>query len=150
MLKVGEKAPDFTAQTSDGKTLTLSSLRGQKVVLYFFPKAFTPGCTAQARQFRDNYPELKALGAEVMGVSTDDSRTQCDFAAENNVSFPLIGDRGATISRAYGVLWPLIGVDRRVTFVLDEDGVVRAVFRHELQVLRHLDDVVSFLRRLKK
>jgi peroxiredoxin Q/BCP len=151
VLKIGERAPDFTAATAAGHELTLSSLRGhKKVVLYFYPKAFTPGCTAETQSFRDNYEDLKALGAEVIGVSTDDLETQCKFAEENRVTFPMVSDPGGEISRAFGVLWPVVAVDKRVTFILDEYLVVRAVYRHEMQVMKHLDDVINFLKRLKK
>jgi peroxiredoxin Q/BCP len=150
MIQVGEPAPDFTARATDGRTLHLAELRGRPVVLYFFPKAFTPGCTAETRAFRDNYPELRALGAEVIGVSIDDLDTQCRFAGAQQVTFPMVGDRDRSISRAYGVLWPIVPVDKRVTFVIDEAGLVAAVFRHELQVLRHLDDVFHFLRKRRE
>ncbi|MFZ5469256.1 MAG: peroxiredoxin [Myxococcota bacterium] len=147
MVKVGEPAPDFEAVASNGTTVRLSALRGRHVVLYFFPKAFTPGCTAQTRRFRDNYPELAALGAEVMGVSIDTPDTQCRFAQKETVPFPMIADPQRTISRAFGVLWPLFHVDKRVTFVIDPGGVVEAVFHHEFQVNRHLDDVVRHLKK---
>jgi peroxiredoxin Q/BCP len=101
----------------------------------------------ETRLFRDNYDELRALGAEVIGISVDDLATQCRFAASLAVKFPLCSDRDRTISRAYGVLWPIVPIDKRVTFILDEEGVVRAVFRHEVQVMKHLDNVVGFLRR---
>src|SRR5690242_18750889 len=128
MLKVGDRAPDFLGETSEGRGLSLASLRGRWVVLYFYPKAFTPGCTAETRLFRDNYDELRALGAEVVGISTDDVKTQRRFAAVEKVRFPLVADSKREISRRYGVLWPIIPFDKRVTFVLDPEGVVRATF----------------------
>ena len=150
MLKIGERVPDFTGKTSDGRELSMASLRGKKVVIYFYPKSFTPGCTAETKAFRDNYEDLKALGAEVIGISTDDLATQCRFAAEHRLTFPLLADPSQAISRAFGVLWPIVPIDKRVTFVIDEYGTVRAVFRHELQVLKHLDDVMNFLKRLQR
>ena len=146
MIEIGERAPDFSAETSDGRRVRLSELHGRPVVLYFFPAAFTPGCTAQAIRFRDNYADLQALGAEVVGISTDELEQQCRFAKAQSVQFPLVGDADRRISRDFGVLWPLIGRDKRVTFVLDEAGVVRARFHHEFQVSKHLDDVLGFLR----
>src|SRR4029077_8086832 len=122
MLKIGERAPELTGQTSDGRQLTLSSLRGKKVVVYFYPKSFTPGCTAETKNFRDNYEDLKALGAEVIGISTDDLATQCRFAAEHRLSFPLIADSSHVISTLFGVMWPIIPIDKRVTFIIDEHG----------------------------
>jgi peroxiredoxin Q/BCP len=150
LIAVGQHAPDFSAAASDGRTITLSAMRGRAVVLYFYPKSFTPGCTTEARLFRDNHHEIQALGAEVIGVSIDDLETQCRFAATHRLGFPLCTDRNRAISRAYGVLWPVVPVDKRVTFIIDEEGVVRAVFRHEFQVVKHLDDVVHFLKARRK
>ena len=84
MLDVGDKAPDFSAPASDGTRLSLSELRGKVVVLYFFPAAFTPGCTAETNRFRDNYGEIQALGAEVIGISTDGAEEQCGHAADDH------------------------------------------------------------------
>jgi peroxiredoxin Q/BCP len=147
MLAVGDEAPDFTAQTTDGRTLRLSELRGRVVIIYFFPKAFTGGCTIETNRFRDNYDELKALGAEVIGISTDDHEKQCRFAAAREVQFPLVGDATQVISESYGVLGRFLPGNKRVTYVIDEGGRVAAVFHHELQVLRHIDDVKAFLQR---
>jgi peroxiredoxin Q/BCP len=149
MLKVGERAPDFSAESTTGKPVSLQALRGQPVVIYFYPKAFTPLCSAEARKFRDNYPEIQALGAEVIGVSVDTHDVQCRFAVEQGVKFPLIPDHDKAVSRLFGVLWPLLPIDKRVTFVIDAEGVVRAVFHHEIQVLKHLDEVVAFLTKLQ-
>ncbi|MEW5850869.1 MAG: peroxiredoxin [Myxococcota bacterium] len=146
MLKVGDKAPDFSAAASNGEEIRLSALRGRKVVMYFFPKAFTPGCTAQARRFRDNYDEIKALGAEVIGVSVDEPSVQCDFATAERVRYPLIGDDQRLLGKLYDVVRPVLRVEKRVTYVIDEAGVVEAVFDHEFQVSRHLDDVMAHLR----
>jgi thioredoxin-dependent peroxiredoxin len=146
MLRVGDRAPDFRAETTAGNPVRLSELHGRYVVIYFFPRAFTSGCTLQTQRFRDNYPEIRALGAEVIGVSTDGFDKQCRFAKAEGVSFPLIGDDSQTISRAYGALRSILGFDRRITFVIDGEGVVRAVFHHEFQILKHLDDVLGFLR----
>jgi thioredoxin-dependent peroxiredoxin len=145
MLSVGDKAPDFTARTTDGQLLRLSSLRGRPVVLYFYPRAFTPGCTLETRRFRDNYDDLKALGAEIVGVSTDDFERQCRFAEAEQVKFPLIADQKNEVSNLYGVVRPVLSLNKRVTYVLDEAGTVAAVFHHEFQILRHFDDVWQFL-----
>lgn len=147
MLKIGDPAPDFIAQATNGDTVSLSALRGRPVVVYFFPKAFTMGCTVETRQFRDNYKELKALGAEVIGISADKFDAQCRFATDNSLPFPLVGDEHKRVCEAFGVLWPLIKIPQRITFVVDEEGVVQAVFHHEVQISRHLDDVRKFLER---
>ena len=147
MLKVGDAAPDFEAVTSDGRRIRLSDLRGRPVVLYFFPKAFTPICTTETIRFRDNYAELQRFGAEVIGISTDGLDTQCRFAMRHEVTFPLIGDDDRRICREYGVLWALIPLAKRVTFVVDEQGLIERVLHHEFQVSKHLDGVVQQLAR---
>lgn len=146
MLKVGDRAPDFTAQSTSGSSVSLAGLRGKTVVLYFFRRAFTPNCTVQTRGFRDNYAELRALGCEVIGVSSDAHATQCRFATENQVSFPMIADADRSISRAYDTLFWITPVSHRVTYVIDEGGEIIGVFNHEFQVLKHLDEVFRFVR----
>lgn len=148
MIQLGDHAPDFTATTTQGETIQLSKLRGKPVVLYFFPKAFTPGCSKQAEQFRDNYEELRELGAEVIGVSTDDHRTQCDFAGQKGVPFPMIGDEDGSIARKFDVFWPFFKMVRRVTFLIDPEGRIKGVYRHEIRVGKHVDQVLMALRKM--
>ena len=147
MIPVGEPAPDFSARTTDGQVLTLSQLRGRPVVIYFFPHAFTPGCTAETRRFRDNYDDLRRYGVEVIGISTDDHEKQCKFAQAEKVKFPLIGDKNAEIQTLYGVKRPILKSNRRVTYIIDEEGSIAAMFHHEFQVLRHMDDVRLFFEK---
>jgi peroxiredoxin Q/BCP len=147
MLSIGDRAPDFSARTTDGQMLTLSQLRGRPVVIYFFPHAFTPGCTAETRRFRDNYDDLRRFGAEVIGISTDDHEKQCKFAQAEKVKFPLIGDKSAEIQTLFGVKRPILKSNRRVTYIIDEEGVIVAKFHHEFQVLRHMDDVRQFFEK---
>ena len=148
MLDVGDRAPDFVALATTGVSVSLAELRGSYVVLYFFPKAFTPGCQGETIRFRDAYPDLRALGAEVIGVSVDDHKTQCDFAAETQAPFPMIGDESGEISRSYGVLRPYLSLDKRVTYVIDRDGIVRGAFENEFQISRHLDESLALLENL--
>ncbi|WP_437567790.1 peroxiredoxin [Sorangium sp. So ce542] len=145
MLKVGELAPEIDKLATDGQRFVLSRQGGLCTVVFFFPKAFTPGCTVETRQFRDNHVELALAGASLVGISTDDHRTQCRFAESHNVPFPMIADDDRSVCRAYGVLWPLIGVARRVTYVIAPDLRVAAVFHHELQATKHRDDVLAFV-----
>jgi peroxiredoxin len=145
MLKVGDRAPEFSAVATNGETIDTRMLRGKKVVVYFFPKAFTPGCTVETRLFRDNFNEIKLAGATLVGVSTDDLETQCSFAESMRAPFPLIGDHDQKIASAFDVLWPMIGLARRVTYVLGASRVVEAVFRHELFVKSHRNDVLRFV-----
>ncbi len=146
MIQVGEVAPDFTATDCQGRSVCLSALRGRRVVLFFFPRAFTPGCTLETRAFRDNHGHIQQLGAELVGVSVDSVRTQCAFAAQESIHFSLIGDEDRHISSRYGVLWPVLNVDRRVTFIIDPAGKVESLIRHEVRVYRHLDDVLRYLQ----
>ncbi|RKH21265.1 peroxiredoxin [Corallococcus sp. CA041A] len=146
MIAVGELAPDFAATDCHGQTVRLSELRGRRVVLFFFPRAFTVGCTIENRAFRDNHERIRELGAELVGVSVDTLTTQCDFAEQEGIHFALLGDDERRISRAWGVLWPVLNIDRRVTFIVGADGVVERVIHHEVRVYRHLDDVLKYLQ----
>ncbi|MGA9520961.1 MAG: peroxiredoxin [Myxococcaceae bacterium] len=146
MLKAGDHAPDFTATDCQGNPVSLSGYRGRRVVLFFFPKAFTLGCTIENRAFRDNHALIRSLGAELIGVSVDSVQRQCEFAAQENIRFALIGDESKEIGRAYDVLWPVLDVDQRATFVIDPQGVIENVIHHEVRVYRHLDDVLAWLR----
>jgi peroxiredoxin Q/BCP len=148
-IEVGDRAPEFSARGADGKNVSLASFRGRYLVLYFYPKAFTPGCTKEARRFRDNHAEIRELGAEVVGVSLDEPTVQCEFAERQKIGFPLIADNNRAVSTAYGVLRRFLPITKRVTFVIDPDGKVAARFEHELQVNKHLDNVLRFLRDAK-
>lgn len=146
MLEVGQAAPDFTGTDCQGRPFSLSALRGRRVVLFFFPKAFTIACTEETRHFRDNHEHIQSLGAELVGVSVDTVKTQCEFAEQEDIHFSLLGDEARTISKAYDVLWPVLRVDRRVTYIIGPDGVIESVIRHEVRVYKHLDDVLHYLR----
>jgi peroxiredoxin len=146
MLAVGDKAPEIDAASTSGAHVVLSALKKPFVVVYFFPKAFTSDCTREAALFRDNYAELQLVGSEVIGISTDDLETQCKFADEMKVPFPMIADADKKISAAYDVLWPVVGVAHRVTFVIDRSAMtILAIFKHELSAEKHRDDVLLFL-----
>jgi peroxiredoxin len=147
VLSIGAQAPDFEADASDGSKVSLSAWRGSPVVLYFFPRAFTPVCTRQAARFRDNHEELTALGAKVAGVSPDPLETQCEFGRSQRVQFPLLADPERRICKAYDVVWSFLPRVRRVTFVLGETGRVELVLHHELQISKHLDGVLEHLRK---
>lgn len=150
MLAVGTVAPPFSAASTAGRTVSLAEHRGKILVLYFYRKAFTRNCTVETKGFRDNYDELRVLGAEVIGVSPDDFPTQCAFAEASEVRFPLIADEGKTISTAYKVRFALLPTVHRVTYVIDRSGVIAGVFKHEFQVLKHLDEVLRFVRTLAR
>jgi len=127
-LKVGDPAPDFAVQNDRGETVRLSDLRGKRVVLYFYPKDNTPGCTTQACNFRDSYPAITEKNAVVLGVSPDSAKSHGNFKAKYELPFPLLVDTDHKLSEAYGV-WQLkkmmgreyMGV-LRSHFVIDENG----------------------------
>lgn len=123
MVAKGEIAPDFEAPTSQGNAVRLSALRGRPVVLYFFPKADTPGCTIESKAFRDLQPEFTRRGVQVVGISTDDVPDQVHFAEKCDLPFPLVADPTKSITRSFGVLG-VTGRARRVTFYLDANGQV--------------------------
>lgn len=135
MVEKGSVAPDFTLDSDDGGPVTLSDLRGQRVVLYFYPKDDTPGCTVQACDFRDAMPRFDGIGAVVLGVSADDVASHRAFREKFDLNFPLLADVGGAVSERYGV-WgrrivrgrPLMGIERS-TFLVDEEGVVQEVWR---------------------
>jgi peroxiredoxin len=149
LLKVGDIAPEIDATTSAGERFRLSDQEGLCTIVFFFPKAFTPGCTIETRRFRDNYAELALLGARIVGVSTDDHDTQCLFAKEMRTPFPMIGDGGKGIARAYGVLWPILERAMRVTFVVDAERRIAAVIHHELAIVQHRDEVLRVIDRMR-
>ncbi len=123
MVAIGDAAPDFQSQNQDGTPFRLSSLKGTPVVLYFYPKADTPGCTIEAKGFRDAYREFTGKKVAVVGVSTDDCPAQKAFVDKYGLPFPLIADAKKEVARTYGVLGPQ-GVARRATFLIDAGGKV--------------------------
>ena len=124
------------------------SLGGRPLVLFFYPKDETPGCTAEACAFRDSFADLQALGAEVWGVSGDDASSHQRFAARHRLPFPLLVDRNNSLRRAFGVPAVLGLLPGRVTYVLDGDGVIRHVFNNLLDGPAHRREAIDALRRL--
>lgn len=146
MLAVGDSAPDFEGLDQDGAQTTLGGLLEQgKLVLYFYPRDFTTVCTAQACIFRDADETLTKLGAQVVGVSSDTVDSHRRFARKHNVQFRLIADPDLTIIKAYDVNRWLLGIAKRVTYVIGRDRRILGVFHHELSAQKHLDDVRKLL-----
>jgi peroxiredoxin Q/BCP len=133
MLKVGDKVPDFSAKDQDGNTINLSDYKGKKLVVFFYPKANTPGCTAEACNLRDNYKELQAQGYELLGVSADSEKKQSNFKEKYDFPFPLLADEDHTVINTFGVWGPkkFMGKEydgiHRTTFIVDGNGVVENV-----------------------
>ena len=150
-LTIGRKAPTFTLQTGTGETVSLSDFLGRKVVLYFYPKDDTPGCTKEACGFRDSLGPLQQAGAVVLGVSRDTPASHQRFASKFRLPFPLLSDPEATVCKAYGVYkqkslygrtyW---GIER-TTFLIDEQGRLAAVFP-KVRVEGHVDEVLAALQ----
>ncbi len=149
MITLNAAAPAFEALATDGKTIRLADYKGKPLVLYFFPRAFTPGCTREANNFEESLPEITAAGARVVGVSTDDHKTQCEFSQAQHLTFPIVSDANGDIARSYDVIWPLMKIAQRVTFIIDGDGVIRGIFHHELRVGQHVKSVLQALKMLK-
>tara|TARA_R110002049_G_scaffold329_11_gene1871 strand:- start:19763 stop:20212 length:450 start_codon:yes stop_codon:yes gene_type:complete len=132
-LKVGDKVPSFIAKDENGNDIKLSDYLGKKLIVFFYPKANTPGCTAEACNLRDNYTELKAQGYELLGVSADSQKRQLSFKNKYQFPFPLLADEDHTILDIFGVWGPKQFMGKkydgihRMTFVIDQDGVVEKV-----------------------
>lgn len=132
-LKEGMQAPEFTAADQDGQPISLAQFKGKTVVLYFYPKDDTPGCTAEACDFRDNYQGLLAKGITVLGVSADDEKSHLKFATKHSLPFTLVADTDKKIVEAYGV-WveknmygkKYMGISRK-TFIIDENGLIKHI-----------------------
>lgn len=149
-VAVGEVAPDFTLNDQRGQAVTLSELVKQRcVVLYFYPKDDTPGCTAEACSFRDQYEVLREAGAEVVGVSSDDQAAHEAFVARYHLPFVLLSDPGGAVRARYGVKRTLGLIDGRVTFVLDRAGVVRHVFSSQIRPKKHVEEALRIVRGLQ-
>jgi peroxiredoxin Q/BCP len=149
-LSIGEQAPDFDKVTHDGERVSLSSLRGQKaVVLYFYPKDETPGCTAEACSFRDSYEDFVEAGAVVIGVSADSDESHGQFAAHHRLPFSLVSDRDGDLRRRYKVPSKMLGiVPGRVSYVIDKEGKIRHVFNSMLQAKRHVSEALAIVKTL--
>lgn len=148
-VKEGDTAPDFSLQAQDGRVISLHEYIGRRnIVLYFYPKDFTMGCTAESRAFGLNYEAVLGIGGEVLGISSDTTESHGRFAAECGVKFPLLSDKGGRVREMYGVRSSLGLVPGRVTFVIDKQGVVRRVFSSQVNPRRHVSEAMEALRAL--
>ncbi|HZJ89359.1 MAG TPA: thioredoxin-dependent thiol peroxidase [Bacilli bacterium] len=151
MIKKGNKAPDFTLFDTNNKSITLSSFRGQKVVLYFYPKDNTPGCTVQAKSFRDYDKELQELGYTVIGISRDTVKTHFNFKLKHELPFVLLADPEREVIKKYGVLKEKMMFGKRVlgtersTFVINEEGVITDIFKN-VNAAKSSAELVDYLR----
>jgi thioredoxin-dependent peroxiredoxin len=141
-LAVGTKAPTFTTQDTSGKTVSLENYAGKNVVLYFYPKDDTPGCTKEACSFRDNYSAYQTKDVAVLGVSMDDVASHQKFTEKFNLPFPLLADTNGAIAKAYGVDGG--GYAKRVTFVIDDSGSIAKVY-DSVKTDTHASDILADL-----
>ena len=150
MLEVGCGAPDFETALDDGTPFRLSDLRGQKnVVLYFYPSDFSIGCTAQACSFHDSYDQVQRHDAIILGVSRDSQERHASFREKHGLKFSLISDPRGAIAELYDVKSSIPKIRPRVTYIIDKQGVIRSVFRHDLAIGRHLRDTLEALQELQ-
>lgn len=150
MLKEGQKAPEFTLPDKDGNKVSLSDFKGKKVVVYFYPKDNTPGCTQEACDFRDNFPEFNKINAEVIGISKDSVKSHEKFSDKYELPFKLLSDEDTKVIQDFGV-WKekkmfgksYMGIVRS-TFIIDEQGVIQKVFP-KVKVKEHIEEVLKEL-----
>ncbi len=148
-IRIGDRAPDFTAVAHNGQQVSLADFRGkQVVVLYFYPRDGTPVCTKEACGFRDAYEEFTKLGAVVIGVSTDSPERHRTFAASRALPFLLLSDQDGALRKAYQVPKTLSIVPSRVTYVIDKAGCVRHVFSALFSAERHVTEALEIVRKL--
>ncbi len=145
-IKTGDQAPDFTLPSSEGP-VRLSDFRDQKpVVVYFYPKDDTPGCTKESCTFRDHYEDFKQAGAEVIGISSDPVESHRSFASKYRLPFKLLSDEGGRVRKLYGVKSTLGLLPGRVTFIIDKKGIIRHVFSSQFNPTKHVQEALGVLK----
>lgn len=148
-IEVGDTVPNFTLPTQSGQEFTLSSLLGKSnVVLFFYPKDESPGCTTEVCAFRDNFEVFKEAGATVIGISSDSVESHQKFAEKHRLPFTLLSDKGGAIRKLYGVPASMGIFDGRVTYVIDKQGVVRHMFSSQLNINAHISEALETLKSL--
>lgn len=146
-VKVGDAAPNFTLPSQTGNMISLRDFIGKKnIVLYFYPKDNTPGCTTEACSFRDSYQVFKDAGAEVIGVSSDSAQSHQQFAAKNRLPFVLLSDEDGAVRKLYGVPATLGLLPGRVTYIIDKQGIVRHVFSAQFTPEKHIEEALKTLQ----
>lgn len=145
----GSAPPAFTLKDQDGKSFSLSKLKGKPVVVYFYPADETPGCTKQACAFRDSYEKFKKAGAEVVGISGDDPSSHKAFAKKYRLPFTLLSDEGNKVRKEWGVPGDFFGaLPGRQTYVLDKTGKVQLIYNNQFQPEKHIDETLKLLQSL--
>lgn len=147
VVEVGDRAPNFKALDQNGNEMKLSDFRGKDIVLYFYPKDDTPGCTVEACAFRDDLEAFNDIKAKVIGVSTDNIESHKRFERKHNLNFTLLADDKKEISKKYGVLG-MLGKASRTTFLIDRDGIIRHIFQ-KVRPDSHSEEVMEKLKELE-
>ena len=149
-MNIGDKAPELLGTDQDGKEIKLSDYKGKKIVLYFYPKDSTPGCTSQACSLRDNYELMQKRGYAVIGVSVQDEKSHKKFIEKNNLPFPLIADVDKTLNETFGVYGEKKMYGRtymgtfRTTFIINEEGVIEEIFTpKQIKVKEHAEQILK-------
>ena len=148
MLKIGDNAPEFSEKDQDGTVVTLEELKGNKIILYFYPRDNTPGCTAQACSLRDGKSELESMGFTIIGVSPNNAKSHQGFIKKQNLNFTLLTDEDNVMSSAYGVWGPkkfmgkeFLGI-KRTTFIIDENGLIERIF-DKVKTKSHFEQILE-------
>ncbi len=150
-VKVGDRAPDFTLPSLTGEPVSLASFLGKKdIVLFFYPKDNTPGCTAEACSFRDSYEVFREAGAEVIGISSDSEKSHQQFAAQHHLPFILLSDLGGVVRKHYSVPATFGLLPGRVTYIIDKQGIVRHIFSSQFAPQKHVVEALKVLETLRK
>ena len=148
---VGDTAPDFTLKSQAGETVGLKDLLGKsELVLYFYPKDNTPGCTTEAKAFRDRYEAFRDVGAQVVGVSSDSVESHRGFAARCSLPFTILSDEGGRVRKLYGVPSSMGLFPGRVTYVIDSKGVIRHVFNSQMNPAKHVEEAMKVIEAIRK
>jgi peroxiredoxin Q/BCP len=148
-IRVGDRAPDFELRSQKGEMVRLSDFLGKKaVVLYFYPKDETPGCTKEACAFRDSYEVFKDAGAEVIGISSDTEESHSIFSLKYSLPFALLSDENGKVRREFGVPSSMGLLPGRVTYVIDKDGIVRNIFSSQTDIESHINEALKVLKGL--
>jgi peroxiredoxin Q/BCP len=149
-VQVGDPAPEFSLPSAEGETVSLGDFRGKsEVVLFFYPRDNSPVCTTEACSFRDSYDAFRDAGAEVIGVSADSSESHRQFAGRHRLPFHLLSDTDGSLRARYGVPKTLGLIPGRVTYLIDQQGIVRHIFSSQLQPARHVDEALRVLKEIR-
>ncbi len=146
-IAVGDKVPAFELMNQHNELVSSESFIGRPHVIYFYPKDDTPGCTAEACSFRDQYEDFKDIGAEVIGISADSPQSHRDFAAKHNLPFILLSDKGNEVRKQFGVPKSFFGLlPGRVTYIIDDRGIVKHIFDSQMGVKKHVKEAIEHLQ----